>query len=318
MSRRSPSRRTANARRKARLTAVGLVWAGTFFAIAARAVAPMIDTAWTATVTAENGLYLAELKSFFMLSALPAALAVLALTLTGAVIGALLGAATARLPQRAIGIIDAVMLFTAGVALLETAGVLPLLRALDLGPAATLALSWVVVFALSGMLWNHLPFGLTLRQTVSRTVPVPVHLARDRLLPDRDPAVTLADAALSHAGDEVPPGFVTVTQHRLSIDRHRLSDAPSHGVRRQLTWQITDAGAGCSRLTAEIVITGLSPIAAWELFTRGFGEDYLDHIAARLTGRPDPSVYGAEVARHLARRPGHARPGIGNRLRNAG
>lgn len=251
-----------------------------------------IANQWSYVVAAEGDAYWTALTRFFFDALVPlAGLIAITAILFGAVTGAI-GFVAASLPHRIGTLADGLALGSTLMVLMDLLQISPALRSIPHGRFLDLATIWLTMIALSGVVWNHLPWGLSYRDRSARVLPVPVSKARDRLIAHRVPDQPLADAAVGGHDPDMPADWQPVITRREGSHSYRVDEPASALPWRRMSYRLEEVQPGATRVEIEIELNALSPLAWWDVATRPYGEDFLDHIEARLCGRPDHSTYG--------------------------
>jgi len=256
---------------------------------------------WQAVVAAEGDTYWPALFRFIVEALLPlGALVVITGALFGLVTG-MIGLVVAWLPNRIGTLADGMGMGATIMILMDLLELSSALRSLPAGRFLDLAAMWLTMIALSGVVWNHLPWGLTYRDRSARTLRVPIAEARDRLIPKRAPNVLLADAAVGGQDPEMPPEWQPAATRREGANAYRVDEAPSPLPWRRMSYRLEEIQPGETRVEIAVELNALSPLAWWDFAARPYGEDFLDHIEARLTGQDDRSTYGRLAAKQRNR-----------------
>lgn len=263
-----------------------------------------IATEWSNVAAADGADYWNTLLWFGIDTLLP--LAVL-IVLAGVLFGLIAGAAgfiVALLPRRIGTLADGVALAAMVLTLLQMVGLSQTVRDLPGGWVVDLATIWFTMILLSGIVWNRIPLGLSYRKSAARRIALALPQARDRLQPLRAPDVALADAAVGGHDSDMPEDWQQVQTERDGSEAFRVDDLPGLLPWRRLRYRLTEPTAGETQIEIDVDLRALSPLAWWDVATRPYTEDFLDHLEARLLGKPDRSTYGmlAEKQRKAAKR----------------
>lgn len=253
---------------------------------------------WEMLATSEPGTLADTLLSVLVFDGLYVGLVLVviaSLFLTGAgLLGAVAGFA---LPRKISPVIDILPLGVTFAIVGKAIGLVDFFEGVPLGGFLMLG-SYFVFHALFGApLWTRLPWGLSFSESGTRVIDLPRDRLRLRLLPEMSIWQEPADLAFRRFDGPLPKGWETIETRELGNDCYQIDEVASKRGFRQMLYRLEDDEGGGTRLSVEMTLNGLSPLAFVELWTRPYCEDYLDHLDARLAGREDPSVYGALVGK---------------------
>lgn len=259
-----------------------------------------IAVGWHTVARLEGETYLRALLGFSIEVLLPFALLVLIAAVLFALVAGAIGLITALLPRRFATVVDGLAIAATVMAILQMLDISRVLRTLPAGTLLDLTSIWLALIALSGVLWNRLPGGMRHLSHVSRDIAAPLDEVRDRLIPQRNPTVALADFGIGGQDPALPGSWQPVATRRDGADSWRIDEPAGGAPWRRMRFRLTEASPGKTRIDIDLELNALSPMAWWDVVTRPYGEDYLDHLEARLTGCKDRSTYGFLAARHRA------------------